>query len=102
MQAVLETIKWPDEIVRPSSFMTALSNGKLKERGSKNRRQDVEPYEFWSSLYADDLVVFFEERVHLDLGAKYLVNHFKKFGLLVLVHTGKVGTTYNIEDCSRY
>jgi hypothetical protein len=48
MQAVLETIKWPDEIVKPS-FMTALSNGKLKER--INRRQDVEPYEFWSSLY---------------------------------------------------
>jgi hypothetical protein len=31
MQAVLETIKWPEEIVKPS-FMTALSNGKLKEK----------------------------------------------------------------------
>jgi hypothetical protein len=88
MQAVLETIQWPEEIEKPS-FMTALNNGKLKE--NVKRRQGAVEFEFWASLYADDFALFFKTREQLQLGARYILNHFKKFGLRM--HTGKNGVT---------
>jgi hypothetical protein len=87
MQAVIETMQWPDGVEK-IGFMTALKNGKLKERNLQ-RKRDAAEFDFWTSMFADDLLAILTSRSDLVIMSKLLVTHFAKFGMKV--HKGSNG-----------
>jgi hypothetical protein len=54
------------------------------------RKRDASSFDLWMSLFADDCAIFFNSRADLVLGASYLFNHLRRFGLMM--HIG-VDTT---------
>mmetsp|Transcript_34063 Transcript_34063/g.40055 ORF Transcript_34063/g.40055 Transcript_34063/m.40055 type:complete len:227 (-) Transcript_34063:895-1575(-) len=85
MQAVMETIEWPEAIKKPV-FRTRV-DGELY--GTKPNQAEGVTFEFWVSLFADDCVLLFDSREQLQLGVAHINEHFKKLGMKM--HVGVVG-----------
>jgi len=85
MQAAMETMKWP--VPKPEYCMR--TNGVTMGERSE-RKRGASTFEFWLSLFADDCALFFNSRADLVIGASYLFNHLRKFGLLMHVGHGAV------------
>ena len=83
MQAALETMNWP--VAKPG-FRTCENGVTMGER--TGRKRGTTTFEHWCSLFADDCALFFDSRADLEIGASYLVNHLRKFGLQVHVGSG--------------
>ena len=73
MQAMLETIEWPDEH-KPLSFMTAITDGKLN-RESVRRKRGASIFQMDHSIYADDLVCLSTTRELAIQSASILSEH---------------------------
>lgn len=85
MQAAMETMKWP---VPKPEYCTRTNGVTMGERSE--RKRGASTFEFWLSLFADDCALFFNSRADLVIGASYLFNHLRKFGLLMHVGHGAV------------
>lgn len=85
MQACIETAEWP--VDKPMFCTTEM--GPITGAMS-NRKRHVTEFEFFCSLFADDCGLLFGSREDLIVGANYIFNHLKRFGLQM--HIGR-GTT---------
>ncbi len=87
MQAAIKTLTWP--AAKPV-FRTCSCVNFPKRHASS--------FDLWASTFADDRAIFFNCHADLELGASYLFNHLRRFGLLM--HTD-VGTTLS-DTLARY
>ena len=87
MQAVMETLVWPDGVSRPE-FRTVNEGKTMREK--RNRKRGATSFELWASLFADDCAVFFNSREELVIGTQYLFTHLRKFCLEM--HVGRGST----------
>jgi hypothetical protein len=85
MQAVMETMVWPDNISE-LEFTTCYNESGKSSGSSVNRVRNLDKFLVRAFLYADDLGVIFSSRDDLVKVAKLLDVHFQKFGLKM--HTG--------------
>jgi hypothetical protein len=85
MQAAMETLTWP--VAKPG-FRTHSKGVTMGERSF--RKCDASSFGLWTSLFADDSAIFFIRRAYLELGASYIFNNLRRFGLVM--HIG-VDTT---------
>ena len=83
MQAALETVDWP--AAKPL-FSTRAEGVTQGERW--DRKKDVELFNLWMSLFADDCALLFTNREDMIAGTNHIYHHLKRFGLLM--HIGKV------------
>ena len=84
-QAALETMEWP--VAKPQ-FCTRLDREAETHGEMWNRKRDIEHFELWRSLFADDCALFFETRADLITGANYIYEHLRRFGLHMHVGRG--------------
>ena len=87
MQAAMETMEWP---VPKPEFRTRADGVTMGERSG--RKRGASTFEHWCSLFADDCALFFNSRSDLEIGASYLYNHLRKFGLQVHVGSGSTAS----------
>lgn len=83
-QAAFETLKWP---VKKPVFKTRERGKTMGDRW--NRKKDVEEFELWASLFADDCELNFETRSDLEEGANYLYHHLRRFGFQMHIGHGE-------------
>jgi hypothetical protein len=67
------------------------SKGVTKGEGSF-RERDASSFAFSASLFANDYAIFFKSRADSKLGALYLFNHLRRFGLMM--HIGVDATLF--------
>jgi hypothetical protein len=94
MQAAMKTFTWP--VAKP--VFRARSKGVTMGERSFQKR-DASSFYLWTSLFADDCVIFFNSRADLELGASYLFNHLRRFGLMM--HIG-VDTTLSKTEATYF
>ena len=87
MQAAMETMVWP---VSKPEFRTRADGVTMGERSY--RKRGASTFELWASLFADDCALFFNSRADLEIGASYLYNHLRRFGLQVHVGSGNTAS----------
>ena len=87
MQTAMESMKWP---VPKPEFRTRADGVTMGERSV--RKRGASTFEHWCSLFADDCALFFNTRSDLEIGASYLYNHLRKFGLQVHVGNGSTAS----------
>jgi hypothetical protein len=84
-QAALETAEWP--VAKPD-FCTRLDREGETHGETWNRKRNIEHFELWRSLFADDCALFFETREYMIAGANYIYAHLKRFGLHMHIGRG--------------
>jgi hypothetical protein len=84
MQAALETVEWP--AAKPI-YCTREAGMTQGERW--DRKNDVEVFDLWMSLFADDCALMFTTREDMIAGTNYIYHHLKRFGLLMHIGKGK-------------
>jgi hypothetical protein len=52
-------------------------------------KRDDSSFDIWVSLFADDCAIFFNSHAYLELGASYLFNHLRCFGLMMHIADGQ-------------
>jgi hypothetical protein len=92
MQAAMETLTWP--VAKPV-FRTRSKGVTMGERSF--RKRDAKTFDLWTSLFAADCAIFFNSRADLELGASYLFNHLRRFGLV----SSQVLTTQSCKNKAR-
>jgi hypothetical protein len=90
IQAALETMEWP---VDKPTFCTR-EGGRLTGENPNHKRGRT-LFELWSSLFADDCELLFNNRSDLTTGANYLFLHLASFGLHM--HIGRDTTASKTE-----
>jgi hypothetical protein len=88
MQAVMETMVWPDECT-DIEFMTCYDETGMLHGGRVSKIRNIDKFLVRAFLYADDLAIIFSSRDELVKVAKVLYDHLRKFGLTM--HTGVGG-----------
>ena len=88
-QAALETAVWP---VKKPTFYTrenGVTSGETWSRKTeKENHRNVKAFELWASLFADDCALLFDSREDLIIGAEYIFQHLRRFGLQMHVGRG--------------
>ncbi len=78
VQGAMETLTWP---VSKHIFRTRSKGVTMGE--CSFRKRDASSFDLWTSLFADDCAIFFNRRADLELGASYLFDHLRRFGLMM-------------------
>jgi hypothetical protein len=94
IQAALETMDWP---VDKPEFCTRKDGVTMGER--VERTKEVELFELFMSLFADDCGLLFNTRQDLSTGANYLFNHLARFGLHMHIGRGLIASKTEAMYC---
>ena len=87
IQAAFETMIWP---VQKPQFCTRKDGDITATRW--DRKVGVITFDLWASLFADDCVLLFNNRLDLTVGTNYLYQHLRRFGLLMHIGQGETAS----------